>query len=186
MLTVASTNHNHNKPIMKALNNTCKFTFISLCLAVANGAQAQVGSINSVFIFHSFNDMPGATVTPVNSYPGSVTLSESGATRSASGGLNRDVWQFSNNGGASAYEFQNNDYFNASFNLTLTGSGTSSVDLEAGWLFSNPSGSFGGDLQSIVTEGMGQSSNSAGLRITRFPPLPAVFPVPVAAFQTMH
>src|SRR5580692_9287604 len=103
---------------------TCKATLVCLCLAASNAAYAQVGSINSVIISHVFNDMPGATVTPVNSYPGSVTLSESGVTRVASGGLNRDVWQFSNNGGASAYAFQNSDYFNASFSLTLTGSGT--------------------------------------------------------------
>jgi hypothetical protein len=137
--------------IMKAFHTTSNLTFIGLCLAAANGAQAQVPSINSVYIYHAFNDMPGATVSPVNSYPGSVTLSETGVTRAASGGLNRDIWQFSNNGGASAYQFQNNDYFNASFSLTLTGSGTSGVDLEAGWIFSNPSGGFGGDLQSIVT-----------------------------------
>jgi hypothetical protein len=131
--------------------NTCKATLIGLCFAAANAAHAQVGSINSVIIGHVFNDMPSATETPVNSYPGSVTLSESGVTRSASGGLNRDVWYFSNNGGASPYAFQNNDYFNASFQVTLTGSGTAGIDLEAGWLFSNPSGGFGGDLQSLVT-----------------------------------
>jgi hypothetical protein len=136
---------------MKAFHTSCKLTFVGLCLAAASGAHAQVGSINSVAIYHVFNDMPAATVTPVNSYPGSVKLSESGVTRTASGGLNRDVWQFSNNGGASGYQFQNNDYFSATFSLTLTGSGTSGVDLEAGWLFSNPSGGFGGDLQSIVT-----------------------------------
>lgn len=86
-----------------------------------------------------------------NDYSGSIFMSESGVSKAASGGLNRDVWYFSNNGGSSAYAFQNNDYFDASFNLTLTGSGTSGIDLEAGWLFSNPSGSFGGDLQSIVS-----------------------------------
>jgi hypothetical protein len=132
---------------------TRKATLISLCLAASSAAYAQVGSINSAIISHVYNDMPGATVSPVNSYPGSITLSESGVTRAAAGGLNRDVWYFSNNGGASAYAFQNNDYFNASYSLTLTGSGNSSIDLEAGWLFSNPSGGFGGDLQSIVTQG---------------------------------
>jgi hypothetical protein len=126
-------------------------TLVGLCLAVVTGAYAQVGSINSATISHLFNDMPGATVTPVNSYPGSISLSESGVTRVTAGGLNRDAWYFSNNGGATPYAFQNNDYFNASFNLTLTGSGTPGIDLEAGWLFSNPSGSFGGDLQSLVT-----------------------------------
>lgn len=130
---------------------TRKATLISLCLAASSAAYAQVGSINSVIISHVFNDMSGATESPVDSYPGSVTLSESGVTRAASGGLNRDVWYFSNNGGSSAYSFQNSDYFNASFSVTLTGSGTSGIDLEAGWLFSNPSGGFGGDLQSIIT-----------------------------------
>jgi hypothetical protein len=130
---------------------TRKATLISLCLAASSAAYAQVSSINSAIITHVFNDIPGATESPINSYPGSVTLSESGVTRSAAGGINRDVWYFSNNGGASAYAFQNSDYFHASFALTLTGSGTPGIGLEAGWLFSNPSGGFGGDLQSLVT-----------------------------------
>ena len=126
---------------------TCKATLIGFCLVAASGAYAQVSSINSAIVFPTWNDVPGATRTYNNSYPGSISLSEAGV--SGSGYANRDVWYFSNNGGASAYLFQNNDYFNASFNLTLTGSSTA-PDLEAGWLFSNPSGSFGGDLQSIV------------------------------------
>src|SRR5271154_5662699 len=93
---------------------TRKAILMSLCLAASSAAYAQVGGINSVIISHVFNDMSGATESPVDSYPGSVTLSESGVTRAASGGLNRDVWYFSNNGGSSAYAFQNNDYFNAS------------------------------------------------------------------------
>jgi len=129
---------------------TSKATLISLCCAASTAAYAQVGSINSVTIGHVFNDMPAATESPVDNFPGSVTLSESGVSRAATGGLNRDVWYFSNTGGATPYAFQNNDYFNASFQVTLTGSGTAGVDLEAGWLFSNPSGGFGGDLQSIV------------------------------------
>jgi hypothetical protein len=128
---------------------------IGLCFATSSGAYAQVSSINSVLISHVFNDMPGATVTPVNSYPGSVTLSESDVTRVASGGLNRDVWQFSNNG-STAYQFQGNDYFNSSFTLTLSG-GEPNVDLEGGFLFSNPSGSFGGDDQIVV---VGQGGNA--------------------------
>jgi len=131
---------------------TCKATLVGLCLAAASGAYAQVSSINSVIISHVYNDMPGATPSSFNSYPGNVTLNESGVSRTNSGGLNRDVWYFSNNGGVSAYQFQNNNYFNASFNITLAGNGNpASVGLEAGWLFSNPSGSIGGDLQSLVT-----------------------------------
>jgi hypothetical protein len=125
---------------------TCKATIIGLCLAAASGAYAQVGSINSAVIIPTWNDIPGATRSPINSYPGSVTLSETGVS-AVSGYANRDTWMFSNNG-STAYAFQNNDYFNASFTLTLTGSGP--LDLEAGWLFNNGSGGFGGDLQLIV------------------------------------
>jgi hypothetical protein len=121
---------------------------IGLCLAAANIAYAQVGSINSVFIDpRVFNDVPGATLTTFSSYP-SVTFIEQNV--SGSGFANRDVWYFSNNGGTSAYQIQPNDYFNASFDVTLSG-GTAGFDLEAGFLFSNPSGNFGGDLQSLVT-----------------------------------
>jgi hypothetical protein len=69
---------------------------------------------------------------------------------SSSGYANRDVWYFSNTGGTNAYQFQSNDYFFATFSITLTG-GSTGFDLEAGWLFSNPSGGFGGDLQSLIT-----------------------------------
>ena len=129
---------------------TCKATIIGLCLAFASGAYAQVSSINSAIIVpRVFNDIPLATFTPVNSYPGSISFTEANVS-SATGYANRDVWYFSNNGGASAYQFQNNDYFNASMSVQLFG-GDPGYDLEAGWLFSNPSGSFGGDLQSLIT-----------------------------------
>ncbi len=120
------------------------------CLVAATGVNAQVSSINSVIVVpRAFDDIPAATFTPINSYPGSISFIEQNVC-SATGFANRDVWYFSNNGGSSAYQFQNNDYFNASFGVTLTG-GTTGYDLEGGWLFSNPSGGFGGDLQSIVT-----------------------------------
>jgi hypothetical protein len=130
---------------------TCKATIIGLFLAVASGAYAAgVGSINSVIISHVFNDIPGATPAYGNGYPALISLSEYGVSKTAPGGINRDVWNFSNNGGASAYQFQNNDYFDATMSVQLTGSGTPGIDLEAGFLFSNSSGGFGGDLQFIV------------------------------------
>jgi len=125
---------------------TCKATLIGLCLAFASGAYAQVSSINSAVIFpRVFNDVPGATFTPVNAYPGLISLSEAGMS-APTGFANRDVWQFSNNGGASAYQFQNGDYFNASFNLTLTGNPITPRK-EAGFLFSTVND---GDIQFIV------------------------------------
>jgi hypothetical protein len=127
---------------------TCKAVVTGLCLAAANGAYAQISSINSVIVVpRVFNDVPGATLTTFSSYP-SVTFVEQNV--SGSGFANRDVWYFSNNGGTSAYQIQANNYFNASFNVTLSG-GSPGFDLEAGFLFSNPSGNFGGDLQSLVT-----------------------------------
>ena len=134
---------------------TCKATIVGLCLAAATGAYAQVSSINSAIISHVFNDMPGATPSSFNAYPGVITLSESGASRPAPNGANRDVWRFSNNG-STAYQFQGNDYFNASFILTLFG-GETNVDLEGGFLFSNPSLNFGGDDQIVV---VGQGGNA--------------------------
>jgi hypothetical protein len=139
---------------MNSITSIRCYTFdailVSLLLAAASGAHAQVSSINSATIIpRVFNDVPGAVGTYINSYPGSITLGESGMS-APTGYADRDVWYFSNNGGVSPYQFQNGDYFNASFNLTLTGSSTPTIDLEAGWLFSNPGGTWGGDLQSIV------------------------------------
>ena len=122
---------------------------VAIGLASATGAYAQISTINSAVTAHVFNEIPGATVSLVPNYPTSITLGETNVSKSPSGGLNRDVWQFSANG-TTAYQVQGSDYFQASFNLTLTGSSISGVDLEAGWLFSNPGGTFGGDLQSLV------------------------------------
>jgi hypothetical protein len=155
---------------------TCTATIIGLCLAAASGAYAQVGSINSAITSHLFNDIPGATPAYFNGYPGLISLSEYGVSKPSPGGINRDVWFFSNNGGATAYQFQNNDYFNASFNLTLTGSGTPSVDLEAGWLFSNPSGTIGGDLQSLVIGGNGAVVQFGGPSYYPFSPAAGGYP----------
>src|ERR1039458_656842 len=128
----------------------CYASAIGFCLASASGAYAQVSSINSACIdARVFDDVPSATLTTVDNYPSTVSFAEQNVS-STNGYANRDVWYFSNNGGSSAYQFQNNDYFKASFNLTLTG-GSTGYDLEAGFLVSNPSGKFGGDLQSLVT-----------------------------------
>src|SRR5260370_24847050 len=101
---------------MKSLQPyTCKVTLIGRCLAAASGAYADVSSINSVIITsHVFNDVRGAVFTGVNRYPGFISLSEAGVSQ-ATGFADRDVWYFSNDEGASAYQFQNNDYFSASF-----------------------------------------------------------------------
>jgi hypothetical protein len=138
----------------------CYTTYATLIsLAAGTGAFAQISSINSgVITPRVFNDMPGATGNYVNSYPGSITMGESGAFRAASGGLDRDYWAFSNNGSSPYILGAGDTAFNVSFNLTL-GPDTGSVDSEAGFIIPNGmtaaygqgNGSFpGGDLQFIA------------------------------------
>ena len=121
-----------------------------LGLAFATGAYAQVSTINSAVISpRVFNDVPGATLNVGTIYhpypnPTSISFTEQGVS-APTGYANRDVWRFSNNGGASAYSFNNNDFFSASMTLTLMGSPTSPRK-EAGFLFNT----LGGDGQFIV------------------------------------
>jgi hypothetical protein len=125
-------------------------TVIGLAFAAVNTTHAQITSINSAAIDpRVFDDVPAATLTIVSNYPTEISFAEQNVS-SATGFANRDVWYFSTNGGTSPYQFTSNGYFSASFSLTLTG-GTVGYDLEAGFLFSNPSGNFGGDLQSLIS-----------------------------------
>ncbi len=120
-----------------------------LGLATATAAFAQVSSIDSVKVTpRVFNDVPGATFTQFNSYPTDVSFGESGVSASGGGFANRDEWQFSNNGGSTAYQFQGNDYFSASMTLTLTASSLTQRK-EAGFLMTSPNFP-GGDLQFFV------------------------------------
>ena len=115
-------------------------------LVAASGAYAQIGTINSAVVTpRVFNDVPGATFTPVNNYPALISFSEQDVSQAA-GFANRDLWQFSNTGGTSAYQFQNGNYFQASFDLMLTGSPIAPRK-EAGFLFSTVND---GDIQFIV------------------------------------
>jgi hypothetical protein len=124
----------------------CNATLVSLCLAVANGAYAQVSSINSVIINpRVWNDVPGATLSTVSLYPAVIAFGEANVS-APTGYANRDTWQFSNNGGTNVYQFQNNDYFSASMTLQLSG-GTGTYYPEAGFLFSTANV---GDIQSIL------------------------------------
>ena len=130
---------------------TCNVAVIGLCLAAASGAYAQgVNTINSAVINpRVYNDMPGASLTVVSNYPSLISFNEQNVSRTNGGYANRDTWQFSNNGGTSAYQFQNGGYFHASMNLTLTANSLS-PRREAGFLFSGASGFTGGDLQFFV------------------------------------
>jgi hypothetical protein len=143
-------------PVMGQNSGTALFTDITI---TGLGANSLAGTMNGATLMpHFFNDAPASIGTYGNSYPGSVSLSEANVQNATGNGLERDIWYFSNNGGASPYNFQTGDYFSASFNLTLTG-GIAGKDLEGGFIFSNPSGAFGGDDQVVA---IGQGGGNAG------------------------
>jgi hypothetical protein len=146
---------------MKSLQRyTCNATIIGLCLAATSGAYAQVSSINSAYIDPNSNfqpPIPGSVFTssssgnPQNDTLG-VTLNEANVGDPGGNGYaNQNLWFFSNNGGLSAYNFQNNDYFNATMSFTLTG-GMTGLDIEGGLFFNNPNTDlgYGGNLQIFV------------------------------------
>ena len=115
-------------------------------LVAGSGAYAQVSSINSASVqTRVFNDVPGSTVAVINKYPTGISITDVGVSQ-ATGFANRHVWDFSNDGGTSAYKLNNNDYFQASFDLTLTGNPITPRK-EAGFLLSTTSS---GDIQFIV------------------------------------
>jgi hypothetical protein len=145
------------RPVAKTISAAARKSLaavIGLAFVAVGATYGQVSSINSTVIDQDLFQppIPGTFFLSANSYPSVVLLKETDvSTAGGNGFAQRDAWYFSANG-SSAYQFQNNDYFNASFQLTLTGNNPNAIDLEAGWLFSNPSGSIGGDLQSLVTK----------------------------------
>jgi hypothetical protein len=125
---------------------TCLVAIVGFCLVAAIKGDAQISSINSAFIStRVVNNVPGATLTSFGLYPNIILFGETGVS-APTGFANQDLWQFSNNGGTSAYQFQNNDYFYASMTLQLTGS-PSTPRKEAGFVFNTASV---GTLQFIV------------------------------------
>jgi hypothetical protein len=118
-----------------------------LSFAIANGAYAQVSAINSVIVRpHYFRDVPTAIFAGVTNYPSLISFSEQNVSQ-ATGFADRDIWQFSTTG-TNAYKFQNDDFFQATFDLILTG-GPTTPRKEAGFVFSFTSET-GGDLQFFV------------------------------------
>jgi hypothetical protein len=111
---------------------------IALLILMVAGAEAQVTNINSAVITTRVdNGVPGALVTAINLYPSIVLFNESKVS-APTGSDNKDVWQFSSNGGVSAYQFQDFDFFNASNIVQLTGS-PANPSKQAGFVFNTAS-----------------------------------------------
>jgi hypothetical protein len=110
-----------------------------------NGAFAQISTINSA-TYHprEFNDIPGSSLTVVSNYPSLISFEDQNVS-APSGFANRHVWRFSNDGGASPYTFNNNDFFTVTMTVTLAGD-PAAPRKEAGFLLD----SIGGQGQFII------------------------------------
>lgn len=119
----------------------------SIGLLLAGGASAQVSSINGVVIQERvFNNDPTSVLTTVNNYPALISFDDQSLNNNGVAAFaNRHAWQFSNNGGTTAYQFNNNDFFEVFMDLTLTGS-PAAPRKEAGFLLDT----VGGQGQFIV------------------------------------
>jgi len=89
-------------------------------MAFASVASAQTPNPNGViYTTRLYNDCPASTVTTGGSYPSSIFIDDS--VLPCSGFANLHIWQFSEDGGATAAEFHNNSNFHFCADLTLTG-----------------------------------------------------------------
>ena len=120
----------------------CAYFGILIGLVVANGAYAQINSV--VYHPREYNDVPGATLTTVANYDSLILFREQNVSAPA-GFANRDVWRFSSDGGTTAYQLQNNGFFQVSMTLQLNASSLA-PRREAGFLFDT----LGGQGQFIV------------------------------------
>lgn len=119
-----------------------KFWFTAILAAsIASAASAQVGSINSAATSTEVRSDPSSTLVVTNNYPSAITISDQNVSQQTGTGFapNKTDWFFSNNGGTSAYLFDNNDFFTTSMTLTLTATnGATSPRKEAGYLLNTP------------------------------------------------
>jgi len=120
--------------------------FCATLLSLAAGStMAQVSTINSANIHpREFNDVPTSSLTVVSNYPAEISFMDENVSK-ATGFANRHVWRFSSDSGVTPYRFGNDQFFSASFTITLTGDPISPRK-EAGFLLST----IGGDGQFIV------------------------------------
>jgi len=181
--------HSRSHPTSKTgqgrtVRSLCFAAVLILACAAVNTAYAQVSTINSAFIHSELfqPSIPGAIFSGVNTFlnpnVGSVSLIETDVTNAGASGntfADKDAWYFSADGGTTAYQFQTNDYFSASFSVTVTG-GTSGKDIEGGLLFSDPSGAFGGDLGIFIVGYSGVVFQGGGPSYYPFSPAAGGFP----------
>jgi hypothetical protein len=122
---------------------------VGVGLMLANGASAQISTINSVKLFpYELNGDSGSVLTFTNNYPTSIMIKdESVDTKNmATSYANRHVWRFSADNGNTAFTLTNDSFFEVFLTIKLTGTPISPRK-EAGFLFHSTAG---GDAQYIV------------------------------------
>ncbi len=120
---------------------------IGLLLAAGGASRAQVSTVNSVIVQPRVLDNLGnAVLTTVTNFPTLISFTETNAGTGLTNttfAANQDLWQFAVQGESSAYVFQENDFFNATMSVTLTGDPVSPRK-EAGFAFNDVSGNING------------------------------------------
>jgi hypothetical protein len=93
-------------------------------VGIVSTAAAVTPTPNSAIVLERlYNDCPISTVTSVNSYPGSVSITDSWNGLCV-GFANGHAWNFSGDGGATSLNLGNNGNYKFKATVTLSGSGT--------------------------------------------------------------
>jgi hypothetical protein len=99
---------------------------------LAGSAMGQVSAINGMTSMpRIFNDRPGSNLVITNNYPSSFRIAED--TPGQGGFANWHMGGFSTNGGASPYDFNYNDAFDATTTVTVHTLNPGTVGGEAGF-----------------------------------------------------
>lgn len=98
-----------------------------VALAFAAAAYATPNPNAAHLNLRIFNDCPFSTLTPINSYPGLISIDDNPPC--TSGFANLHSWMFSEDGGASNVKFQNNSAFEYSCDFVMDGNGQGEAGL---------------------------------------------------------
>ncbi|NOT33444.1 MAG: hypothetical protein HOP12_04655 [Candidatus Eisenbacteria bacterium] len=134
---------------MKRIGYTSLALLSVFTLAMAAGvANATPVPITGVVTERIFNDCPLSTVTTVNNYPSSISITDAWSDLCV-GFANRHNWRFSTDGSSSAV-FGNNNDFKYSAVMEIVGSGTCEAGLEVAPWWSPDAG---GRIQARIPDG---------------------------------
>lgn len=122
----------------KSATFVAAFAAMGLCLAVS-AASATPNANSAVLNLRIFNDFPSSTLTSVDAYPASISISDDN-TGQPPGFANLHNWRFSENNTTAAV-FLNGDAFAFSANLVISGTANAEAGLQISpWFSQNVDG----------------------------------------------